>query len=399
MTILEHPSAERPTEHPRTPRSSRLDRRSMRITHVVSSLQVGGMEQFVLRIAEEQQRRGHPVTVIGLQGGPLLEQAHRLGLDARALGGSRTLPRLLRATACLARLRPAVVNAHNPRSLPYALLARLVCRSRVVLVRHGQEAKPISALQWRSMDAVVAVSEAAAQALRRNGAAASEKIAVIHNGVRLADPLQGRKQIRRDLGLVDEVVAIIVARIDRLKGHEYLLRALAQVRDAGTALTLLVAGDGAERANMERLAGELQLGAGHVRFLGFRADVTELLAASDFFVLPSLTEGLPLCVLEAMAHRLPVVATPVGGIPELVTDGVHGRLVPVQDVEALASAMTELATDAGRRHTLGEAAYATVREHFSFEAMADKYEQLYQRLGCGWHWAAQTRPVRPSETP
>jgi glycosyltransferase involved in cell wall biosynthesis len=383
MTILEPPPVETPTERPRTARAAALDRRSLRIAHVVSSLQVGGMEQFVLRIAEEQQRRGHPVTVIGLQGGPLLDEARRLGLDARALGGVHTLPRILRATACLTCLRPTIVNAHNPRTLPYALLARLACRSRVVLVRHGQEAKPISGLQWRAMDAVVAVSEAAAQALRQNGAAASEKIAVIHNGVRLADPLQGRKKVRRELGLGDEVVGIIVARIDRLKGHDCLLRALALLRDKGTALTLLVAGDGAERAKIERLAAQLRLGAERIRFLGFRTDVSELLAASDFFALPSLTEGLPLSVLEAMAHRLPVIATPVGGMPELVTDGVHGRLVPVNDAEALAYAMAGLATDAALRHTLGEAAYATVEEHFSFEAMADKYERLYERLRGG----------------
>lgn len=383
MTTLEHPTAEAPAQRPRAPRAGRLDRRAMRITHVVTSLQVGGMEQFVLRIAEEQQRRGHPVTVIGLQGGPLLEQAHRIGLDARALGGSHTLPRLVRATALLAHLRPTVVNAHNPRSLPYAILARMVCRSRVVLVRHGQEAKPISARQWRAMDAVVAVSQAAAQALRENANTVDEKIAVIHNGVRLADPRQGRKKVRQELGLGDAVVAIIVARIDRLKGHETLLRALARVRDRGTALTLLVAGDGAERANMERLAAELGLGPERIRFLGFRTDVTELLAAADFFVLPSLTEGLPLSVLEAMAHGLPVIATAVGGIPELVTDAVHGRLLPVNDVERLADAMARLASDAELRRTQGAAAYATVEEHFSFPAMADKYEHLYGQLCFG----------------
>src|SRR5262249_29657668 len=155
---------------------------------------------------------------------------------------------------------------------------------------HGQEAKPIPAAQWSATDAVVAVSEAAAEALREGCPGDSGKIVVIHNGVHPADPRRGREEVRRGLGLGDAVVAIIVARIDRLKGHDTLLRALALLRDTGVALTLLIAGDGAERERCERLAQELQLGVDRVRFLGFRSDVPDLLAASDFFVLPSLTE-------------------------------------------------------------------------------------------------------------
>jgi glycosyltransferase involved in cell wall biosynthesis len=108
--------------------------------------------------------------------------------------------------------------------------------------------------------------------------------------------------------------------------------------------------------------------------------VPDLLAAADFFVLPSLTEGLPLSVLEAMAQGLPVIATPVGGIPEVVLEGEHGYLVPVQEDAALAEAMTRLARDPELARRLGEAGRRRVEERFSFAEMARAYEALYHRL-------------------
>jgi glycosyltransferase involved in cell wall biosynthesis len=131
---------------------------------------------------------------------------------------------------------------------------------------------------------------------------------------------------------------------------------------------------------LENLAEELGLGPDRVRFLGFRSDVPDLLAASDFFALPSLTEGLPLSVLEAMGHRLPVIATPVGGVPELVTEGRHGLLVPVDAPESLACAVSQLSQDADLRRRFGEAAYQKVKTDFSFETMLKSYETLYASL-------------------
>lgn len=356
-------------------------RQPLRIVHLVSSLQVGGMEQFVLRLADEQSRRGHRVTVIGLQGGPLLEQARELGIAAQVLGGAHPLVRAARAAKSLAQLRPQIVHAHNPSALSYALLAKLGRRTRVIMTRHGQGAKRISGLHWRCTDAVVAVSEAAAEAMRERYPNRTDKITVILNGVQITGASQSRDEIRAALGLGGAVVGIIVARIDPLKGHDCLLRALATLRDQGTRATLLVAGDGPEREKIQDLALQLGLTGHEIRFLGFRNDVLDLLSASDFFVLPSHTEGLPLSLLEAMAHRLPVVATPVGGIPEVIRDGHTGLLVPVNEPPALAQAIDRLCRDPAWRRTLGEAAYRDAVEHYSFGTMTERYEELYYRLG------------------
>lgn len=354
---------------------------SLRIIHVVSSLNVGGMEHFVVRLADAQQQCGHRVFVLALRGGPLAAEAERLGLRVRVLGGTQKALRVLRGLAALARLRPDIVHAHNPTSLHYAVLAKRVSRARVVMTDHGQgrgSVRTPSAQEWSGLDHLVAVSQAVAD--RVQNPALAGRTSVIHNGVDLAPARRDRAVVRAELGLGDGPVGVIVARIDSLKGHDTLLHALAQLRDQQVPLTMLIVGDGAERANRERLAEELGLDAGLVRFLGFRSDVREILAASDLFVLPSLTEGLPLSVLEAMSQGLPTIATRVGGIPELIHDGQHGLLVPPNDREALAQALARLASSPDRRQILGAAAFERARDEFSFDAMTHAYEALYARL-------------------
>lgn len=349
-----------------------------RILHVVSSLKVGGMEQFALRLTAEQQRRGHQVTLLGLQGGPLLDQAREAGIDVHVLGGRHAAFRVLKAIRLLRWRRPEIAHAHNPSALQYALVARLLHGARVIMTRHGQEPKRVgSRWQWRQIDAVAAVSDAAAEALRRSNPGHDEKIVRIYNGVQVTPPVRARAAMRAELAVGNACVGVFVARLDPLKGLEDLVRALAQLRDESAPVMLLIAGDGPARGPVEQRARELKLGADRLRLLGFRNDVPDLLCAADFYVLPSLTEGLPLSLLEAMAHRLPVLATPVGGIPEVVRDGEDGLLVPANDPQALAQAMARLAGDAVLRAALGEAAFRRVTKQFSFEQMVREYEALY----------------------
>jgi glycosyltransferase involved in cell wall biosynthesis len=168
--------------------------------------------------------------------------------------------------------------------------------------------------------------------------------------------------------------------VDGLKGHETIIRSLARLRDAGTPATVLVAGDGAERASLEGAARAAGLSPEWIRFLGFRSDVPDLLAAADFFLLPSVTEGLPLSLLEAMSIGLPAIATPVGGIPEVVRPGKDGYLVPVADDVALAEAMSRLCRNPLLIRDLGDQARGRAIQEFSFEAMTREYVALYEEL-------------------
>lgn len=353
---------------------------NLRVIHVLSSLQVGGLEHFVLRTARRQNLRGERATILALRDGPLRETALREGLEVKVLAGRSRAVRVLRALHYFMRERPQVAHAHNETCLQYAVLAKQLTRARAVLTYHGQGSgcyRVPTPRERRLTDAVVAVSEGASRQLV--APEVREKLRVVYNGVEPAHPRRPRAEVRAELGLQDRLVGIVVARMDGLKGHDTLLRALAQL-PTPSPLTMLAAGDGKQRPQLEALGGELGLREDRFRMLGFRNDVPDLLAAADFFVLPSLTEGLPLSVLEAMAHGLPVIATPVGGVPELIPDERFGLLVPVNDPPALAAALRHLAAAPQQRASLGEAGRRRVQELFSMDRMLDEYDALYRLL-------------------
>jgi glycosyltransferase involved in cell wall biosynthesis len=207
------------------------------------------------------------------------------------------------------------------------------------------------------------------------------RASVIQNGIDLAPyvapPIpEERVRLRRALGLGAEDVAIgSVGLLWRAKGQEHLLRALARLQD----VVVFLVGSGADEKPLRDLAVDLGI-TGRVRFLGWRDDVRQLLQAVDLYVQPSLTEGLPLAVVEAGAAGLPIVASDVGGIPEIITHGANGLLVPPGDPQALAQAIQKLIEDPQMARRLGDAARQAAFERFSAEAMAERYMQLYERL-------------------
>jgi len=352
--------------------------RPLSIVHTVSSLSIGGMEQVVVRLAAAQQAAGHRVRILAVHGGPLKNEIVRLGLHVAILRAGR-VKRSVGAVRFFLSSRPDIIHVHNPTSLHYAVLSKLVARPALVLTVHGERhARRGSALEWRLVSAVAVVSHAALRTLRLP--CDPLKFTVIHNGIAPAnDTLEMREKTRRDLGVGDRVVGAIVARLSGLKGHRTLLRSMATLRNDGVAPLILVVGDGPERSQLEEQAQKLRLDASEVRFLGARSDVERILCASYFFVLPSDTEGLPLSVLEAMAHGLPTIASRVGGIPELINDNEQGLLVPPSDPRALAEAIRCLSSDRALRGRLGDSARDRTRTEFSLSTTVTKYDQLYRK--------------------
>jgi glycosyltransferase involved in cell wall biosynthesis len=210
------------------------------------------------------------------------------------------------------------------------------------------------------------------------------RISVIRNGIdveRFRVPAAGA--VRGELGLPgDAPLVAVFSRLNRLKGIEYFLEAAALLAGRFESVRFLIVGDSVSQAYRDELeARAAALGLGErVVFAGFRSDVPELLAEVCVSVLPSLAEGLSNVVLEAMAAGVPVVATSVGGTPELVEDGVTGLLVAPRDAPALAEAIGSLLSDPLRRRAIGQAAQQRVAEQFSLEASVRATEQLYERL-------------------
>jgi glycosyltransferase involved in cell wall biosynthesis len=307
---------------------------------------------------------------------------HPVPVATSAVRGIATIGPLVRA---LRREQAAVFHAHQIWSLScrYGIVAAALARvrARVATAQLFVEMPKLPgidlqhALLTRCLHQHIAVSRFVASRLRDRFHVRPEKIVVIPNaaatGGATVSPAP-RAELARS---VTAPIVLTVARLDAQKGIAHLLDAAAAVPHASFA----IAGDGPDRAALEERAASLGLGD-RVRFLGHRHDVPALLAASDLFALPSMYEGLPLAVLEAMAAGVPVIATAAGGTGEVVRDGETGTLVPPADPSALAAAITGTLANRERASRLALAARSLVAREYSVKAMVSSVSALYETL-------------------
>jgi len=239
--------------------------------------------------------------------------------------------------------------------------------AKIALQRHA----------YRCAHAVVANSSAAKGQLEREGLAAS-RVCVIPNGVTV-------ERFRSEPRVRPLRTILTVANLRREKAHDVLFEAAARLSTSHPELSFEIAGDGPRAAELRALAERLGIG-GRVRFLGHVEDVASLLARADLFVLPSTSEAFPNAAMEAMAAGLPVIASAVGGLLDLVDHGRTGLLVPPSDPAALAGAIASIAADPGRAARLGAAARDEVAQRYSFGRMVRSFEDLYlTHLGLATH--------------
>ncbi len=365
---------------------------TLSVVQVIGNVAVGGAERHLLDLVLGLGERAVRAQVVCPRPGPLSQVLLQRGVPVRYL--EMVLPRPgdeygLRGAAVeqLARWlqawQPDVVHSHlYPAHLHASLAAVEVGVPAIVHTAHTLVARPGDAVLGRLTPAhTIATSRAAAHALVAAGVP-TERVEVIYNGVSrdhlTVEPADVRR-VRADLGLGVGPVVGTVARLSHEKGVDVLLRALARVRERVPAVTALVVGDGPEHAPLRQLAAELGL-AETVRFLGTRTDVPALNRVLDVFALPSREEACPLALLEAMAAGRAVVATGVGGTPELVAHGVNGWLVPTEDPAAMAAALVDLLQDAPRSAALGLAARTSVVGRFTRGCMVDATIAYYERI-------------------
>lgn len=364
----------------------------LRIAHVLPSFQMGGQERVALDLARTQRAGGHRVLAFALDAGPegtlapLFRAADvETATVAKRPGFDPAL--VLRLAARFAREGLDVVHTHNPLPLTYAAPAGKLARAVVVHTKHGEnlEVRSRRVVLRRAMaafaDAFVAVSPTTADAARKTRDVAERKLRVIPNGIdvaRFGRRAGERERVRRELGIPDDAWVVgTVGRLASEKNHVLLVRALAGA--VGERARLVVVGDGPEAGAIGRAVAEA--GAGRfVHLTGARTDVARLLAAFDVFALPSLSEGLPLVVLEAMATGLPVIASAVGGLPDVVADGETGFLVPSGDDRALRERLLALAADPRRARAMGARAQELASARHSLERMSQAYLELYGEL-------------------
>lgn len=337
-----------------------------------------------------ERLRGDGFTVECLERGP--------GIDRACMN---------RLAAFAKRHSVDVIHAHQYTPFFYAAASRSFwSKLPVVFTEHGRFYPDSSSLKrtifnrlmLRKRDRIVAVGENVGKALVQFESFSRRRIEVIYNGIELGPFIQAansenRTSLRRSLGLAPDAIVILqVARLDSIKDHATAVRAMAELATSGTDVHLAVVGDGAERSRIEKAIVDNAV-AGRVHMLGLRRDVAKLLGGADIGLLTSLSEGIPLSLIEAMACGLPCVSTDVGGIREVVSDQ-SGMLCPAQDSSSIASALHRLCVDAKLRSEMGEAGREIALARFSEQRMMAQYAELFASMSTIIHEI--DHPLTPS---
>jgi glycosyltransferase involved in cell wall biosynthesis len=365
--------------------------RRARVLYLSHAFMVGGAEEMVLNLVRHLPHRFEPAVTCINRAGPIGEEIRQTGVPFQVLDldpGLRHPWHLLGIERHLRQLRPDIVHTFLLTASLYGRLAAILARVPIIvgtevnIYEHKRAHHAFAErLLMRGTDRVVVSAESVREFYVAQVHADPAAVDVIYNAVdwsQLATTTT-RGELRASVGVPDRApLAGIIARLTEQKAHRHLLDALAQTPSLAT-LHLLVIGDGELRDDLRNRVERLGLSQ-RVHFLGARRDLGNLIAAIDLFVMPSLWEGLPLSMVLAMGAGLPVVASRVAGIPEVVRDGVTGLLVPPADVEALGAALARLLGDPALRQTLGAAAAAFVRPRFGVDGYVESVSGLYDRL-------------------
>lgn len=366
-----------------------MPERKVKILHVIDSLGIGGMERVVIDVANglDAAKFEQIVCCLSRRG----EAADQLRDNVRCfdLGKGDKADRLipLKLARLIRRERPDIVHSQSWSGVDTALAMLFAPGVKLVHSEHGRNFHDLHgqtllrriARRWlyQRANLVFAISGEVREFYCRQTKFPVERMRVIPNGIalqRIDEADAGG--VREELGIAaDDFVIGTIARLDLNKDTLTLLRAFAAI-PTDSKLKLLIVGDGDQRNRLEEFVNSAALNQA-VIFVGWRRDVPRLLKAMDVFALSSLSEGMPLTVLEAMAARLPVVATAVGALPEMVEEGRTGFLVPVGDAKAMAEALRRLFDERQLAKDFGEAARRKVEREFTIERTLQRYAELY----------------------
>jgi glycosyltransferase involved in cell wall biosynthesis len=298
-------------------------------------------------------------------------------------------------TRLLKKEQPALVHCHRHKPTVCAILSVLLAgsasKTKVISHVHGlNRTRSFSRrltnwLLLKHAAIIIAVSESVNNdVLQTNWGVAPEKVVTVWNGIDLTsiDTVSAdRSTVRMNMGIPRNAFVFgSVGRLVKTKGYRYFLKSFAEIRSKMPDAKIVLIGEGALKGELEKQTLSLGI-TGSVLFPGFRDDIPELITGFDVFVLPSLAEGLSLALLEAMASRLPVIASDVGGIPEVLNEPGHGLLVRPRDSESLSAAMEKIYNlDPDERQTMGEAARKRIEDEFSAAKMCRNLTKVYESI-------------------
>jgi glycosyltransferase involved in cell wall biosynthesis len=388
-----------------------VTREPVRVLRVIARLNMGGPALHVAYLAAGLAERGYETTLVAGSLAPgedsMAFVAERLGVPVvrieelhREISPVRDAIAVLRLARLIRRERPQILHTHTAKAGALGRLAALLAgdaRPPIVLhtfhghVLHGYF-DPIRTAAFRQLErwlarmstALVAVSPQVRDDLVALGVAPPERFTVIRLGIELEERVSAdakqRAETRRLVGIPPERFAVgWIGRMTGVKRIEDVLLAFRRLRESGVDACLCLVGDGPDRRGLERRAHELGV-MRHTLFLGYQEDVAPYYAAFDALVLPSLNEGTPVSAIEALAAGRPVVATRVGGIPDVVQEGQDGFLVDPGAIDDLAERLARLAADPGLRERMGAAGRNRVLPRYAVDRLVDDVDLLYRSL-------------------
>jgi glycosyltransferase involved in cell wall biosynthesis len=378
------------------------------VVHLIEALGFGGAETHIYRLATHLRQGRYEPLVCCLSGSPRIAALKDQGVQVITLDISRhsivlfplflndVVKAILKLILLIRRRKVDIIHTHLPDCAILGGIAGKLSGAEVVATYHGLKILPFDRkkndprnylrmifyrfagiLAYRS----IAVSEEVKDLMVRAMHVEPHKILVINNGIDTEDygkPID-LETVCKELGLVfDDKVVTFVGRLVSNKGHKYLIMAAQVVIRYYPNTKFLLVGNGPTLGELTDLVSKLSLEK-HVKFLGERSDIPNILAITNVFVLPSFAEGISLALLEAMAAGKPVVATAVPGNRDVVVDKETGLLVPAKDFEALGSAICKLLTDPHTAKRMGASGRVRVRKHFNFQKTLHKTEQIYNK--------------------
>lgn len=388
----------------------------MKVLQVIANLDIGGAQEVVRTLSEGLVESGCPTVVCSFRDGPLRTQIERLGIPVEVLPQRRYsilafpfyVREMLATRRALLRLvqkyQIDVIQTHLLRSLDF-LVATLRFGAQRPLIfwtvhnfNFALRPEQLTRFRWlagakqathswlyrwmgRWVNGFIAVSNDVEAGILKTIGPVQDRIVIISNGVdtRRYQATADRSAMRRALGFAgEEILYTVVGTLKEQKGHRYLIEAVAPLIARTPRLHILIVGDGELRGSLEAQVGAAGIES-NIHFLGNRSDVPAILAACDVFVLPSLWEGLPMALIEAMASGLPVIATHVSGSQQVVEQGRSGILVPPGEVAPLRHAIEDLLGDPERARLLGKTAQRRIEEAYSARRQAEEHLVLYRR--------------------
>ena len=366
--------------------------RKINVLHLIETSEPGGSESVLAYIVKNLDSDNYSSLVCLLGEGWLTQKLSELGIEYMILRNDRPYDPIFlkKLIQLIKRRRIDIIHSHEFMMNIYGSVAGKLSGIPMVGTVHGKLYFPEKKSRILSYKLAVALcsrmvlvsEDLKAFFIQTLGLRNQKKLLMLYNGIDIDKyaAIKDTTQLKIELGIkADSVVACTIGSLFKVKGIPYLLEAVDKVRMSYPDFKLLIAGEGNQMDDLQKQARALNLGD-TVCFMGFRDDIPGVLSISDFYICSSLSEGLSLSILEAIAASKPVIATRVGGNPEIIQDGRNGYLVPPADSESLADKIKCLIGNANLRKEMGLESARTAREKFSLRQMILNYQNLYDQL-------------------